>query len=330
MAKLGPIPDLDEEFAYKYNAFRNLPEPFLFATLRGWADDIAQYYEARDYARAIRQIMELADLVNAYVDELKPWVLVKEDKLAELNAVCVVLLNAFKLLTLYIKPVLPTLAAEAETFLNIPPQSWADVDSPLLPGHRINDYKHLMTRLDPKQVEALVAANKESLAPTAPAPAPIPAKAAESPQRHGEHQQHGVKVSEPHPSPLPSPLKGEGASGVLSGGPLSPEISIDDFSKVDLRIARIVNAEHVEGAAKLLKLTLDIGEEKPRQVFAGIKSAYDPATLVGRMTVMVANLAPRKMKFGMSEGMVLAASGDGPGLFILSPDAGAQPGMRVK
>ena len=154
-----------------------------------------------------------------------------------------------------------------------------------------------MTRVDPKQIAALVDANKENL-----------------------------KVTTTPPSPQPPPSKGEGASSTADAA----TISIDDFTKIDLRIARIANAEHVEGADKLLKLTLDIGELGTKQVFAGIKSAYDPATLVGRLTVVVANLAPRKMKFGMSEGMVLAASGDAPGLFILSPDSGAQPGMRVK
>lgn len=171
----------------------------------------------------------------------------------------------------------------------------------LMSGHKINNYKHLMTRLDPKLIEAMVAANQESLKPmTEP----------HSQQRHAEAQQHTPS------SPLPA--------GV------GDFISIDDFMKVDLRVAKIVNAEHVEGAEKLLKLTLDIGEAKPRTVFAGIKSAYDPEKLKGRMTVMVANLAPRKMKFGLSEGMVLAASGESPGLFILGPDDGAQPGMRVK
>ncbi len=154
-----------------------------------------------------------------------------------------------------------------------------------------------MTRVDPKQIAALVDANKENL-----------------------------KVTTTPPSPQPPPSKGEGASSTADAA----TISIDDFTKIDLRIARIANAEHVEGADKLLKLTLDVGELGTKQVFAGIKSAYDPATLVGRLTVVVANLAPRKMKFGMSEAMVLAASGDAPGLFILSPDSGAQPGMRVK
>jgi methionyl-tRNA synthetase len=182
-----------------------------------------------------------------------------------------------------------------EAFLNIPPLAWQDARTLLL-DHAINPYQHLMTRIDPKQVEAMIEENKASLAPQPDQ---------HSQARHAEKQQHAIQ-------------------------PIAETISIDDFSKIDLRIARIANAEHVEGAEKLLKLTLDIGEENPRTVFAGIKSAYDPEKLKGRMTVMVANLAPRKMKFGMSEGMVLAASGEAPGLFILSPDEGAQPGMRVK
>ncbi|MDD5180533.1 MAG: methionine--tRNA ligase subunit beta, partial [Gallionellaceae bacterium] len=171
---------------------------------------------------------------------------------------------------------------------------------------------HLMTRLDPKLIEAMVAANQESLSPS-PSPASGGGEQTHSQQRHAAHQQQEAKK--------------EVAQAEKD---FEPFISIDDFMKVDLRVAKIVNAEQVEGAEKLLKLTLDIGEEKTRTVFAGIKSAYDPEKLKGRMTVMVANLAPRKMKFGLSEGMVLAASGDQPGLFILSPDEGAQPGMRIK
>jgi methionyl-tRNA synthetase len=213
-----------------------------------------------------------------------------------LHDVCTVALNCFRLLTLYLKPVLPRLAEQVESFLNIKPLAWDDAQD-LFIRRRINEYTHLMTRIDPKSIEAMVDANKQNLEPT-PAPAPV---------RHAEAQAHGdAKAAE------------------------AATISIDDFAKIDLRIARIANAEHVEGADKLLRLTLDLGELGTRQVFAGIKSAYAPEALVGRLTVMVANLAPRKMKFGMSEGMVLAASGDAPGLFILSPDSGAQPGMKVK
>jgi len=275
---------------------------------------IAEAYTTREYGKALREIMRLADLANQYVDANKPWELAKDTANNEqLHSVCTTALTLFRDLSLYLKPVLPIVAAQVETFLNVPPMRWSDAFTSLAPGHPINPYQHLMTRVDPKQIDALLEANKQTLE----APKPD----AHSQARHAEKQQHAAS-----PSPQPSPTGGEGAN-VGAGAPV---ISIDDFTKVDLRIARIVNAEHVEGAEKLLKLTLDIGEEKPRTVFAGIKSAYDPAKLVGRLTVMVANLAPRKMKFGLSEGMVLAASGEGPGLFILSPDEGAQPGMRVK
>ncbi len=266
------------------------------------APAIADLYEKREYGKALREIMALADRANQFVNDEKPWELTKQEgSEASLHRVCSEAINLFRLLTLYLKPVLPKLAADVEAFLNIVPLTWQDAATTLPTGHKINDYKHLMTRIDPKQIDAMVEANKESLLPT---PAPQPAQS-HSPQRHAEHQQ---KMEEKT---------------------AADQISIDDFSKVDLRIARIANAEHVEGAEKLLKLTLDLGTET-RTVFAGIKSAYDPATLVGRLTVMVANLAPRKMKFGLSEGMVLAASGDEPGLFLLSPDSGAQLGMRVK
>jgi methionyl-tRNA synthetase len=225
----------------------------------------------------------------------------QEGRDAELHTVCSTALTIFRDLTRYLKPVLPVLAAQVESFLNIPALNWTDAWAPLPAGHAINEYQHMMTRVDPKKIEAMVEENKQTLAP---APEPAPA-------RHAEHQQH-VAQSEEAKAPEPN------------------TISIDDFTKVDLRIARIVSPSHVEGADKLIRLELDIGEEKPRQVFAGIKSAYAPESLVGRLTVMVANLAPRKMKFGMSEGMVLAASGDAPCLFILSPDSGTQPGMRVK
>ncbi|BBE50414.1 Methionine--tRNA ligase [Ferriphaselus amnicola] len=258
---------------------------------------IAEAYENRDFSKAIREIMKLADRANEYVNDSAPWLLAKQEgQEAKLHEVCTISLNLFRLLTLYLKPILPKLAAQVESFLNIEPLTWADAG--LILDGKINDYSHLMTRLDPKLLEAMVAANKESLQAT---------PTSHSQQHHAEQQVNASKAPE-----------------------IAPTISIDEFNKVDLRVARIANAEHVEGAAKLLKLTLDIGEATPRTVFAGIKSAYDPEKLVGRLTVMVANLAPRKMKFGMSEGMVLAASGDEPGLFILSPDSGAQPGMRIK
>jgi methionyl-tRNA synthetase len=279
----------------------------VIAELRAAAASIADSYAARDYGRALREIMALADKANAYVAEAAPWDMAKkEGQEAALHTVCSDALEMFRLLTLYLKPVLPKLAGSIEAFLKVAPLDWSAVNSGLAEGHSIEAYQHLITRIDPKQIEAMTEANKESLQPT-PSPQPSPAR--------GESVKGGGAVTS-------SPSTGEGEGGST--------ISIDDFAKVDLRIAKIVEANHVEGAEKLLRLMLDIGEDKPRQVFAGIKSAYDPATLVGRLTVMVANLAPRKMKFGMSEGMVLAASDERGGPYILTPDAGAQPGMRVK
>ncbi len=281
------------------------------------AGEIARLYEAREYGKALRETMRLADVANQYVNDNKPWELAKDAAQAErLHVVCSTALTLFRDLTLYLKPVLPRLAAQVEQFLNIPPLEWQDAWAPLPAGHRIDEYAHLMTRVERKQIDALIEANRESLAP-----APPP----QSQQRHAEHQQHVAGAKAASPSPQPSPPGGEGESS----GAFAPVIGIDDFARVDLRIARIAAASHVEGAEKLIKLTLDLGSET-RTVFAGIKSAYDPATLAGRLTVMVANLAPRKMKFGVSEGMVLAASGEGPGIFLLSPDSGAQPGMKVK
>jgi len=271
------------------------------AEIKASADAIAESYAEREYGKALREIMRLADVANGFVAEKAPWVLAKQEgQDAVLQEVCSDALEMFRLLTLYLKPVLPKLAGEIEQFLNIAPLSWNAVATSLSPQHHINAYEHLITRVEGKQIEAMTEANKENLQAT-PTPAP------HSQQRHAEHQQ-----------------------AASADAAEAEYISIDDFTKVDLRIAKIVNAEHVEGAEKLLKLSLDIGEDKPRQVFAGIKSAYDPASLVGRLTVMVANLAPRKMKFGMSEGMVLAASDERGGPYILSPDSGAQAGMRVK
>ena len=264
--------------------------------MRAAAPAIAEAFAARDFARALRDIMKLTDAANAYVAEAAPWVVAKEDaRAAELHAICSNALEMFRLLTIYLKPVLPNIAVAVEAFLNVAPLQWTDAAQGL-GEQRIQAYAHMITRLEGKQIEAMVEANKESLQAAAPA----------------------VTVAKVE------------ASAETKAAEEAEYISIDDFAKVDLRIARIVSAEHVEGAEKLLKLQLDIGEAQPRQVFAGIKSAYDPATLTGRLTVMVANLAPRKMKFGMSEGMVLAASDERGGPYILSPDSGAQPGMRVK
>jgi methionyl-tRNA synthetase len=256
------------------------------------ASIIEHAYTAREYGKALREIMRLSDLANGYVAEKAPWVIAKQEgQDVILQQVCSDALEMFRLLTLYLKPVLPKLAAEIEAFLNITPLKWSDVVESLSIGHTINLYNHLITRIDPKDIEAMVESNKTNL---------------------------DNKVV---PAEVNTKLKEE---------IVGDYISIDDFTKIDLRIAKIVNAEHVEGADKLLKLTLDIGEAQTRQVFAGIKSAYDPATLDGRLTIMVANLAPRQMKFGLSEGMVLAASDESGGPFIMSPDNGAKPGMRVK
>jgi methionyl-tRNA synthetase len=269
--------------------------------IKAASESIKESFANREFSKALREIMALTDKANGFVADKAPWVMAKQEGQDDaLQMVCSDALEMFRLLTLYLKPVLPKLAAEIEQFLNIAPLTYADVNASL--SKNINEYTHLITRVDPKAIEAMTEANKENLSVT-PAVKPAAIKAA---------------------SPAAAPVLASGASDEAS------YISIDDFMKVDLRIAKIVNAEHVEGAEKLLKLTLNIGEPTTLQVFAGIKSAYDPATLVGRMTVMVANLAPRKMKFGMSEGMVLAASDENGGPFILSPDSGAQAGMRVK
>lgn len=262
----------------------------------GSDDLIKDAFENREFGKAIREIMRVVDLVNQRIDHDKPWDMAKDQsKHPELHMICSDCINAFRILTYYLAPVLPRTAERVADLLGLPvPLRLNNLGSPIT---SIKPYQHLMTRVDPKQITALVEANKESLQP---------APQSHSPQRHAQHQEKAVESA------------------------TAPSfISIDDFNKVELRVARIVSAEHVEGADKLLKLQLDIGNET-RQVFAGIKSAYDPAKLVGRLTVMVANLQPRKMRFGESQGMVLAASGDGPGIFLLSPDDGAQPGMRVK
>ena len=274
-----------------------LPRSDLLAALQSpdtW-QRIGLLYADREYGKAVREIMKLVDAANQYIDEQKPWDLAKLDSPAEgkLHQVCSLCINLFRLLTIYLRPILPKLAADVQEFLKLEEVAmrW-NQNRALFNGHSINAYQHLMTRVEQKHIDALLTANKPPL---------------ETPKLE-----------------LQAPPSG------ANQGAVAPLISIDDFTKIDLRIAKIVHAEQVEGAEKLLKLTLDIGEEQPRTVFAGIKSAYDPSALIGRLTVMVANLAPRKMKFGLSEGMVLAASGDGPGIYILTPDSGAQPGMRVK
>jgi len=263
-------------------------------------ESVQNLYEAREYGKALREVMAFADQVNERFDGAAPWKLLKEGRGEEAARVCSECLEAFKVMTACLKPVLPQLAGEAEKFLNCAPLEWANATQPMGAGHRVGEYRHLMQRVDMKLLDALFEAPAETA-----------------------------------PSPQPSPAGGRGSedTGLPGGEAIAPEITIDDFVKVDLRIAKIVNCEAVEGAKKLLRLTLDIGEGRTRNVFAGIASAYQPEELVGKLTVMVANLAPRKMKFGVSEGMVLAAShaeDKAGGIYVLNPWPGAQPGMRVR
>ncbi len=311
-AKLGPsIDDIDlnlEDFALRVNAdlvgklvniasrcagfvsrqfdgqlAGRLESNSLFTEFAGEASNIEAAYEQREYARAMRLVMALADKANQYIDEKKPWVLAKaSDKDQAVQEICTTGLNCFRTLMIYLKPVLPSMAEATERFLNIEPLVWGDVRTPLL-DHRINRFKPLAKRIDPAAIEAVVAASQEDL--TARQSSPNESRAA--------------------------------------------HIGIEDFERVDLRVARIVKAAPVDGADKLLRLTLDLGGER-RTVFAGIKSAYEPNELEGKLTVVVANLKPRKMRFGVSEGMVLAAGPGGADIFLIAPDDGAQPGMRVK
>ncbi|NQW81542.1 MAG: methionine--tRNA ligase, partial [Polaromonas sp.] len=270
----------------------------LLDALRAQRSVIEVLYESREFAKAAREVMLLADLVNAYVDQNKPWELAKKEGMeARLHDVCTVCIESFRLLSLYLKPVLPALAAQVEDFLKTPTMRFADAATPLGQGHLIGDYKHLMQRVDVKQLDALF----EPPAGVEPAVTEAVADADEA---------------------------------LIPGGEaIAPTITIDDFAKIDLRIAKIVNCERVEGSTKLLRLTLDAGEGRLRNVFSGIASAYQPEQLIGQLTVLVANLAPRKMKFGISEGMVLAASHADekaqPGIHVLTPWPGATPGMRI-
>jgi methionyl-tRNA synthetase len=300
-----------------------LPEPALQEEFVTAGERIAALYEGRDLAGAMREIMALTDRANFYIDQQKPWLMAKDPaRAAEVQAVCTQGINLFRVLATYLKPVMPKLAAGAEKFLGLPPQSWADAARPLL-GVAINAYEPLATRVDPAAVKAVLAASAESLKITGvpeAAPAGSTAKAAKPGPRNASNT-NAAEAAKSAAKPATA-----GASQDVAPA----ELSIDDFMRVDLRIARIDSAELVEGADKLLKLGVDLGELGKRQIFAGIRSAYDPAQLVGRLTVVVANLAPRKMRFGISEGMVLAAGPGGKDIFILSPDAGATPGMKVK
>jgi methionyl-tRNA synthetase len=292
----------------------------LLAHMQAAAQGIAAQYEGREYGKALRDIMALADLVNAYVDTHKPWELAKlEGQEARLHEVCTLCLQAFRLLSIYLKPILPKLAAQVEGLLNLPAQSFADTQNLLPAGHSMGEFKHLMQRVDAKQLDALFGINSAELAEK-PAPAAI--------KNEAKKEAKAAKKTEAIIDP-----------SAPGGEALADTISIDDFAKIDLRIAKVLDCKAVDGSTKLLQLTLDVGEKnadgsaKTRNVFSGIASCYQPADLVGKLTVLVANLAPRKMKFGVSEGMVLAASHADekaqPGIYILEPVAGAQVGMRI-
>ena len=272
-----------------------LPEIALYNDIVAAGEQIADHYENREYNKAVREIMAQADKANVYIDENKPWVLIKEaDREDEVQKICSQGLNMFRLLMTYLKPILPVTAEKSESFLNTE-FTWAGINQPLL-SHRINKFKPLLTRIEKEQLDAMTHDSIEN-----------PASDTRSETATDNKQ----------------------VTGPLADDPISAEISFDDFAKIDLRVAKIVNAEHVAGADKLLQLTLDIGGQT-RNVFAGIKSAYQPEDLQGKYTIMVANLAPRKMRFGISEGMVLAAGPGGKDLYILNPDEGAIAGMRIK
>jgi methionyl-tRNA synthetase len=278
---------LSKRFDGRLSADVGVEGSVLLDHLRAGREAIERLYDEREFGKAVREVMLLADRVNEYVDQHKPWELAKHaDRSAALHDVCSVCIEAFRLLTIYLKPVLPALAARVEAFLRVPPLTFVDAAN-ALGGHTIGAYEHLMQRADPKQLDALLEAPE--LPPAANAP---------------------------------------------GGEPIAPEVGIADFAKIDLRIAKIVEASRVEGSDKLLRLTLDVGEGRPRNVFSGIRSDYEPEELAGKLTVVVANLAPRKMKFGLSEGMVLAASHADektrPGIYVLEPWPGAEPGMRVR
>lgn len=273
----------------------HLPRPDLFENFALAGESIADHYERREFARAAREIMALADQANQYIDHAKPWMKIKEaDRGSEVQGVCTQGLNLFRLLIIYLKPIVPVLASKAEAFMGVPPLTWEDLERPLL-GQRINRFEPLARRVELSSVRALLA---------------------------------NAASTTNHPKTVLAAPANE-VQGVASAEPILPSIAYEDFAKVDLRVARITAAEHVQGADKLLRLVLDIGGES-RTVLAGVRTAYDPGDLIGRFTVMVANLLPRKMRFGISEGMLLAAGPGGKDLWLLSVDDGAKPGMRVK
>lgn len=290
-----------------------LPEPDSYLAFEAAGESIAAAYEARDTAGAIREIMSLADRANQYIDLRKPWTLAKHAaQAAEVQSICTQGLNLFRVLMIYLQPVLPEMAAQAQRFFQESAWSWDSAASPLL-GTTILPYQALATRLDPKAVARLVEAEPGAAASSPAASSAAPAAAPQAPLRI---------VSPPGASDTAMLAAAAAVEGNL--------ISIDEFLRVDLRVARVLSADLIAGADKLLKLRLDIGELGERDIFAGIRVAYDPESLVGRLIVVVANLEPRKMRFGVSEGMMLAAGPGGKDIFVLSPDSGASPGMRVK
>jgi len=289
----------------------NIIAPDLLSELQNASEEIAEFYEKREFSKAIRKIMSLADKANQFIDEHKPWVLAKEEgKAQEVQDVCSVGINCYRLLALYLKPVVPELAQKSEAFLNIDPLTWS-CSQQLLTGHRISKFKALIQRLESDKVEAMMQEASETI------------RDAETEQSKASDKQIAGK----------SPSKNQDNKSTHEQA-IANEVHFDDFAKLDLRVAKIIHAEHVEGADRLLKLTLDIGEPagkaQQKQVFAGIKSAYQPEALIGRLTLVLANLAPRKMRFGVSEGMILAAGPGEENIFLLSPDSGAKPGMQVK
>ncbi|MBK1735042.1 methionine--tRNA ligase [Halorhodospira abdelmalekii] len=290
-----------------------LPQPELYREFAAQAERIAKHYERRDYARAMREIMALADQANQYIDAERPWERIKDpQQREEVQGICTVGLNLFRILVVFIKPVMPELAAAAERFMKLPEQRWADLQTPLL-DHPIERFKPLKTRVERTQVEAIVEASRDTLG-MAPS---LAGDETDKTVRKGEGTGEG---------------KGEGETQETqgqAGAKRQAQITIDDFAKLDLRVARVEHAETVEGADKLLRLELDLGGER-RQVFAGIRQAYTPEQVQGLLVVCVANLKPRKMRFGVSEGMVLCAGPGGDQLWVISPAAGAEPGMAVK
>ena len=264
----------------------NIADADLWQQVSGAGEIIAEHYENRDYSKAIREIMAQADAANEYIAAKEPWKLNKDpNQQQQVQDICSLGINLFRVLLTYLKPVIPAMAADGEAFLN-DQLTWESIEQPLT-GHRINNFKPLLQRVEKDKVDAMVEASKQEVEQT-------------------------TKIA---------------LEGPLADEPIADEINFDDFIKVDLRVARIIKAEAVEGADKLLALTLDLGGET-RNVFSGIKSSYNAADLEGRLTVLVANLAPRKMRFGISEGMVLAA-GNNEGIYLLSPDSGAEPGQRI-